>query len=49
MTEDVCKISDEKRKAWLKWRNDPLVMSFRMEYMRLKALSKRKVAEAKER
>ena len=49
VTEDVCKISDEKRRAWLTWRNDPLVMSFRMEYMRLKALSKRKVAEAKEK
>ena len=53
VTEDVCMISHDKRRAWLTWRNNPrnnpLVMSFRMEYMRLKALSKRKVAEAKEK
>ena len=49
VTSEVCRISELKRKAWVRWMNDPGKVELKVEYLRLKALSKKKVTEAKEK
>ena len=49
VTSEVCRISELKKKAWVRWMDDPGKVELKVEYLRLKALSKKKVTEAKEK